>query len=158
VDIVVNVSEARISCDPADTLCTFALGSCIGVTLYDDLRKVGGMLHFQLPSATENPGRATNNPAMFADTGIALVLDLMRKRGVEPRRLRINVVGGAAMWNDTKLFDIGRRNLAAIQTILRQRGLRIAAEDVGGDQPRTVRMDLSNGMVTVMSNGQETSL
>jgi chemotaxis protein CheD len=158
VDIVVNVSDAKTSRNPQDALLTHALGSCIGVMLYDDLSKVAGMLHFQLPSAVDNPHRAEQNPTMFADTGMEYVLDKMLQLGAKSGRLRIKIAGGAEMLNDTKLFNIGRRNHAAIRKFLWQRGLLIDSEDVGGRQPRTVRMDVADGAITVKSNGEVTSL
>ena len=33
------------------TLITYALGSCIGITLYDPVIKLGGLLHVMLPKA-----------------------------------------------------------------------------------------------------------
>jgi chemotaxis protein CheD len=158
VDIVVSVSDAKTSRNPQDALLTHALGSCIGVMLYDDLSGVAGMLHFQLPNAGENPHRAEQNPAMFADTGMAYVLGQMQQLGAMSNRLHVKIAGGAEMLNDNKLFNIGRRNHAAIRKILWQHGLMIASEDVGGKKPRTVRMDVANGSVTVKSNGEVTTL
>jgi chemotaxis protein CheD len=158
VDIVVNVADAKISRDPEDALLTHALGSCIGVMLYDASSKVAGMLHFQLPSAVQNPVRAELNPAMFADSGMAHVLEQMSQFGAMSRRLRVKIAGGAEMLNDAKLFNIGRRNHAAIRKILWQRGLFIDGEDVGGNKPRTVRMDVADGAVTVKSPGEVTIL
>jgi len=154
----VNVSDAKTSRNPVATLLTHALGSCIGVMLYDGGARVAGMLHFQLPAAASNPGRAKENPAMFADTGMAEVLDQMLRLGATSQQLRVKIAGGAEMLNDGKLFSIGRRNHAAIRKILWQRGLLMDAEDVGGTRPRTVRMRVADGTVTVRSDGEETVL
>jgi chemotaxis protein CheD len=158
VEIMVSVSDAKTSRNPQDTLLTHALGSCIGVMLYDDLSKIAGMLHFQLPSAASNPDRAAENPTMFADTGMTMVLGQMQQLGANTRRLRVRLAGGAEMLNDAKIFNIGRRNYAAIRKILWQTGLLVECEDVGGRQPRTVRMDVANGAVTIKSNGEVRSL
>jgi chemotaxis protein CheD len=155
---VVNVSDAKTSRNPGATLLTHALGSCIGVMLYDDGARVAGMLHFQLPSATSHPDRAKENPAMFADTGMAEVLEQMHRLGASREQLRVKIAGGAEMLNDAKLFGIGRRNHAAIRKILWQRGLLMDGEDVGGSKPRTVRMRVADGTVTVKSEGEEVVL
>ena len=48
------------------TLITYALGSCIGITFYDPMIKLGALLHIMLPEA----GATNVNPMKFADTGI----------------------------------------------------------------------------------------
>lgn len=158
VDIVVSVADVKTSRNPQDALLTYALGSCVGVMLYDGSSKIAGMLHFQLPIADPNSHRAAQNPAMYADTGITMLLDQMQQLGANPKRLRVKIAGGAEMLNDAKLFNIGRRNLAAIRKLLWQNGLMIDAEDIGGSKPRTVRMDVGNGTVLIKSDGEVTSL
>ncbi len=158
MDIVVNVADAKTSRNPEDALLTHALGSCIGVMLYDEFSKVAGMLHFQLPNSGDNPQRAEQNPAMFADSGMTLVLDEMAKLGATAGRMKVKIAGGAEMLNDAKMFNIGRRNHAAIRRILWHRGLMIESEDIGGKLPRTVRMIVADGTVTIKSNGEVASL
>ena len=47
--ITVDISGMRISETPDDVLVTYSLGSCVGLTLYDPVAKVGGMIHCMLP-------------------------------------------------------------------------------------------------------------
>ena len=35
-------------------IITYALGSCIGITFYDPLIKLGGLLHIMLPNRVED--------------------------------------------------------------------------------------------------------
>ncbi|HWB53457.1 MAG TPA: hypothetical protein VG722_04665, partial [Tepidisphaeraceae bacterium] len=60
--VVVGVSDAKTSSSKEDMLITYALGSCIGVALYDVKTGVGGMLHYQLPSSSEHPVRREERP------------------------------------------------------------------------------------------------
>jgi len=149
LNITVSISDAKVSSDPNDVIITYSLGSCIGVTLYDPMKKVGGMLHFQLPTSTLDAQRAAQNPMMFADTGFKLLLDEVLRRGAEKKRLKIRVAGAAQMLNDSALFDIGRRNHAAMRKILWQHGLFVDAEDTGGTTPRTMTLALADGSVTL---------
>src|ERR1051325_1176946 len=111
---VVLISDLRVSSDPGLVLATHALGSCIGVAAYDPLRRIGGLLHYQLPASEIDPERARHNPAMFADTGMALLLSQMSALGAAKNRLAITLAGGARMLAGTDTFDIGRRNLTAV--------------------------------------------
>ena len=50
---VVVVSDMKTGKE-GDTLITHALGSCLGLTIYDPVAKVGGLLHAMLPLSKIN--------------------------------------------------------------------------------------------------------
>ena len=158
MNIVVSVADARASNDAADVLATYALGSCIGVALYDPLAKIGGMLHYQLPTSTIDPARARQNPLMFADTGMTWLLDEMQKLGARKRCLKVRLAGAAQILNDNNVFNIGRRNHAAIRKILWQEGLFIDGEEVGGTAPRNLYLQVADGAVSVKTQGKSINL
>ncbi|MGC4076096.1 MAG: chemotaxis protein CheD [Rubrivivax sp.] len=93
MNIVVNVSDARHSSAQEDVIITYSLGSCIGLTMYDPVKKIGGMLHFQLPTSTMDASRAAQNPCMFADTGVAKLLADLEAKGADRRRLKVKIAG-----------------------------------------------------------------
>ena len=156
--IIVNVSDARVSVDPTDQIVTYSLGSCIGVAMYDPLVKCGGLLHYQLPTSTLDADRARNNPCMFADTGVAHLLNQLAACGAQKRRLKIKLAGGAQILDDSGVFSIGRRNHTAIRKVLWQHGLMASGEDVGGSAPRTMSLCIADGAATIKSNGRTTNL
>jgi chemotaxis protein CheD len=158
LQIVVNVSDARVSASPEDVIVTYSLGSCIAVTLYDPAAKCGGMLHFQLPTSTLDQKRAGENPCMFADSGMNRLMEEVERVGGHKRRLQVKLAGGAEMINDKGLFSIGRRNHTAIRKILWQHGLFLAGEQVGGAEPRTVYLTIADGSAVVKSRGQTSPL
>ncbi len=156
--IVVDVSDAKISSETTDIMTTYSLGSCIGVCLYDLDKKIGGMLHYQLPNSEMHPERAKEKPFMFADTGMKILVDKMLLMGANKKRMQIKIAGGAAMDNGPKGFDIGKRNHLAIRKILWKNGMLIDSEDVGGSSPRNLHMKIADGTVTVKCNGVEKSI
>jgi chemotaxis protein CheD len=156
--IIIGISDANVSNNPQDILETLSLGSCIGVCLYDPATTIGGMLHYQLPSSTMNPGRAKQNPLMFADTGMTFLIDKMLALGVNKKRIQVKIAGGAAMDTGPNGFDIGKRNYLAIKKVLWQNGMFIDAEDVGGSSPRNMYMDIADGTVKIKVNGSEKGL
>jgi chemotaxis protein CheD len=147
--IVVGISDCKISDDPEAVLLTYALGSCIGVAAHDPVRGVAGLLHFMLPDSTLDEAKARENPCMFADTGIPLLIDQLCARGAERRRLVIRIAGGAQILNGTELFQIGRRNYLAARKLLWKAGILVAAEAVGGEVSRTVRLEVKTGRTFV---------
>lgn len=154
MNIVVNVADAKCSNDKGVTLATYSLGSCIGVTLYDPVAGIGGMLHFQLPSAGMDQKRAQEVPLMFADTGMELLLREMLAMGAVKQRIKAKIAGGAQMFEDNGVFAIGRRNHAAIRKILWQYGMLLAGENVGGAVPRTLFMTIKDGAVKLKIKDQ----
>ena len=155
---VVNISDAKTSSNPGDVLATYSLGSCIGLTLYDPINRVGGMLHYQLPSAAMDPARAKERPLMFADTGFEMLLNRLLSTGAVKKRLKVKIAGAAQILDDGGVFNIGRRNHAAIRKVLWQHGMLIDAEDVGGSVPRNLYLRIADGQVTVRSHTHERPL
>ena len=116
------------------------------------------MLHYQLTTSTLDAARAQANPYMFAATGMARLLDEMTARGAQPRRLQVKLAGGAEILDDKGVFSIGKRNHTAIRKILWQRGLLLAAERVGGSEPRTVYLHVADGTTLIKSRGETAAI
>ena len=51
----VGISDMKILKNEG-TLITYALGSCIGICVYDETNKLGGMVHIMLPRSLRKPG------------------------------------------------------------------------------------------------------
>jgi chemotaxis protein CheD len=147
--LVVGISDCKISDDPEGVLLTYALGSCIGVAAHDPLRGVAGLLHYMLPDSTLDEAKARETPCMFADTGIPLLIDRLCAQGAERRRLVVRIAGGAQILSGTEAFQIGRRNYLAARKLLWKAGILVAAEAVGGDVSRTVRLEVKTGRTFV---------
>lgn len=155
----VAISEAVASADRSSALVTHALGSCIGVAVWDPLACTAGLLHILLPDSEIDPGKALHQPCMFADTGVPELLRLCRAAGGFPGRLRAFLIGGARFIDREGVFDIGAKNHAATRTALHKAGIPIYAEDVGGTVSRTVRIEVATGRVFVKRpGGAETEL
>ena len=152
--IVVGIADIKVSNNPEDTLITYALGSCIGVIVYDPVVKVGGLLHFMLPESKVNPQRAKENPYMFADTGVPLLFKTCYKYGAKKRRMIVKVAGGAEIMDEARYFNIGKKNYAVLRKIFWRNGVLIRAEDVGGMVNRTVELDIVTGEVRLKITGQ----
>lgn len=155
--LIVNVSDLVVSNLATDTIITYALGSCLGITAYDPYAQVGGMVHCQLPAAPRT-GDAARNPAQFVDTGVMALLSECFALGAQKHRLIVMVAGGADVMQDLQNFKIANRNHAVVRKILWKNGLFIAAEDVGGTRPRTMSLSLLEGEVTLQSDGKQRTL
>ena len=151
--IIVGVADCQTANDREAALVTYALGSCIGVSLYDPQTRVGGLLHYMLPDSALDREKAARNPYMFADTGIARLLERAREIGLNKSRALVCVAGGAQMLDGRGVFDIGKRNYQALRKQLWKAGLLIHSEDVGGSVSRTLRLELETGRVFLREGG-----
>lgn len=134
-------------------LVTFALGSCIGLTLWDPGARVGGMIHSQLPVSYGNAERADGQPFLFTDTAVAELLRRVYGLGGSRDRLVAKLVGGAERANGGA-FRVGQRNVAVARRVLWKNDIVVAGEDVGGDHPRTLYLDMESGRTIVKSRGE----
>lgn len=156
---IVGVADCGISADPEDVLITHALGSCLGVVAYDAGSGVGGLLHVMMPLSEINPEKARLNPYMFVDTALPRLFEDLERRGARRKRMQVMVAGGASVHSSTgDRFAIGKRNLVAFKRIMWASGLLIAAEDVGGQRARTMRLHMDSGRVLVSSGSEEWEL
>jgi chemotaxis protein CheD len=124
-----------------DETVTTVLGSCISACIRDPKINVGGMNHFMLP---EDKSVGANNwldPAVGLATRYgsyameSLINDLL-KLGAARDRLEIKLFGGGRILQG--MTDVGERNISFIKGYIKLEGLRVAAEDMGGTQPRKV--------------------
>ncbi|HHO52274.1 MAG TPA: chemotaxis protein CheD [Deltaproteobacteria bacterium] len=130
-------------------LVTHALGSCIAVCLWDSRRHLGGLLHLMLPSSV---GRGNDRPALYADSGIKLLIEGMKAKGANLRITRAYLIGGSSLAG-TSVFAVGQRNIIAARRSLYANRIIVAGEDVGGNIPRSVRMHVLDGQIIVTSPG-----
>lgn len=151
-EIVVGISDVKVSNNPGDVLVTYALGSCIGVAVFDPVAKVGGLLHFMLPDSSLDANKAKVMPAMFADTGIILLFKSCYALGAEKKRMIVKVAGGANILDDTNYFRIGQKNITAMRKIFWRNNVLIDREDTGENFNRTMRIDLSDGRCVLKSS------
>jgi chemotaxis protein CheD len=155
VNIVVGVSDMKVSKDPDSVLITYSLGSCIGIAIYDPIVRVGGLLHFMLPESSLDGDKAKRNPSMFADTGIPYLFKSSYDLGAQKKRMKVVVVGGSQILDQQGFFNIGKRNHMAVRKIFWKNQVMIDYEDIGGNGNRTIKLDVANGDIWMKSSGQE---
>jgi chemotaxis protein CheD len=156
--IIVGIADLATTADPEKTLVTFALGSCLGVTIYDPVAHVGGMLHLMLPQASLSPEKSARCPYMFADTGVPLLFTKAYELGARKERLVVCAAGGAEILADDGHFKIGSRNRTMLRKLFWKNNVLLAAEDTGGAHSRTMSLRLSDGQVTVKNKSDERAL
>jgi chemotaxis protein CheD len=87
--LTIEVADMKASKDPNAHLITFALGSCVGLTVYDPVAKVGGLLHFMLPKPSRRDNPDDRKQFMYGATGIPLLFQKVYELGGQKSRLKV---------------------------------------------------------------------
>jgi len=136
---------------PPNTIRTTGLGSCVGVILFDQVKKIAGMAHIMLPdsSLSKTP---TLNEGKYADTAIKSLYDMLIKSGAEKKGLKAKIAGGAQMFKFTsgsEMMRIGPRNVERVKEELSALKIPLLASDVGGSSGRTIEFNPENTLLTI---------
>ncbi|ABS60247.1 chemoreceptor glutamine deamidase/glutamate methylesterase CheD [Fervidobacterium nodosum] len=141
--VIIGIGEWAVEKNPS-ILVTLGLGSCVGVCVRDPIAKVGAMVHVMLP---DSGGKPTNTPGKFADTGVDIIVEELLKMGAQRNRLEAKIAGGASMFQSA--MDIGARNVEAVKKSLQRNGIKLIAEDTGGNKARSIEYDIETGKLLV---------
>jgi chemotaxis protein CheD len=147
--VVIGVGDMAVSNNAIVTLSTYALGSCVGVIVFDPVSKAGGILHLMLPDSAISPDKASKQPAMFADTGLPALFRALAGVRADRTRMRLFVAGGASVLNGADPFKIGERNSLAVDKYLKANGYNVVGRDLGGSVNRTVHLEVGTGKVNL---------
>jgi chemotaxis protein CheD len=153
--IKVGMADSNVCISP-NAITTLGLGSCVGIVLYDPIRKIAGMVHVMLPDSTKIINN--ENKAKFADTGIDLLISQMIAIGAERRSLVAKIAGGAQMFAfsaNNDMMRIGDRNVEATKHKLQELGISLKAEDTGANYGRTIEFYPETGLLLIKSVGKE---
>lgn len=148
------MGELAVSGTVGDELVAIGLGSCIGLALVDRASNVAGLAHVVLP---ESLGK-TEPRAKFADLAVPDLIARVEAAGAVRRRLEAVLIGGARMFAVGASLDIGARNSEAVRDALRAEGIKIQAEEVGGNRGRTARVIVGSDISSQLAGGPRTSL
>jgi chemotaxis protein CheD len=122
------------------------IGSCIAITLYDPVKRVGALAHPMLPVLD-----VRHTSLRFVEPAIDAMINTLKTLGGVKSRAQAKIVGGAHMFSvfDEQEESIGLQNAQAAKHKLEKEGIVIIANDTGGNVGRSVTFDLKTGLLEV---------
>ncbi|GAB4254573.1 MAG: chemoreceptor glutamine deamidase CheD [Thermoleophilia bacterium] len=144
----VGIAQYKVGFE-GDFLVAQALGSCVGVVLYDHRLRIGGLAHVLLP-------RPLNGAAVpsgkFAVAAIPALVAKIEKACQQKPRLKARLVGGANMFGrGMEKQGVGLRNITVSREVLKELKIPVTGEDVGGTWARSVELEVATGCLRVTS-------
>jgi putative nucleotidyltransferase with HDIG domain len=110
-----------------------ALGTCVGVALFDKKNRVGGVIHLLLPEPVSSG--SVLYPEKYASTAMPAFIESILKQGAAGEHLQAIIAGGALvgplMPQDLSL-DIGGRTVEIVQAALKEAGITVVKSETGG--------------------------
>jgi chemotaxis protein CheD len=151
---LINVGVAQVRFSSSPSILRTILGSCVGICVYDRMKKIGGLAHILLP----NDQSSGATPEKYAETAIPLLVNQLLKEGGKKEFMSAKIAGGASMFKfDTNiaLGQIGDRNIEETKKVLQKLGIPLLEEDVGGHAGRVIDFFLEDGRMKVKASGIE---
>lgn len=131
------------------------LGCCVGICLYDERRKIGGLLHTMLPNA---PRSKNIDPVRYFNTGLIEILRVMKSEyGIIETDLTAKLFGGAKLIPNLNQ-NIGRDNIDNARLFLKQKRIQIVSQRVGGNRGYKIEFYISTGTVKCQLLGENSDV
>lgn len=146
---IIGIGEYVISDKPEDFIKTFALSSCVAVTVYNPFLHLAGMVHIALPNSADLE-EVKRRPGYYATSGIPiLIYKMCREYGGQRADLQVKLFGGAISLRTNDYFKIGPKNIKAVRETLLGMDLKISDACIGGTISRTITMSVLSGEIEI---------
>ncbi|AUJ26659.1 MULTISPECIES: chemotaxis protein CheD [Virgibacillus] len=148
--VKVGIADLKVTKAP-NKIRTSGLGSCVGVVIYDERKKVAGLAHVLLPDSKLARQNKFNH-YKYADTAIPLLVEQLSSLGARSNLLKAKVAGGAQMFqfsSGSDMMRIGPRNVESVLEKLKHLSIPVLASDTGGNAGRTIEFDIQTSLLKV---------
>lgn len=150
----VGIGEMVVSTEATDILIAPNLGSCLGLGVYNPVTHICGMIHCLLPLSKSDPGKAAQNPCLYVDTGVPLLLEQILKGGGDKKQLKLFAAGCASINDTQNYFEIGKKNHTVLKKILWKNNLLLQSEHTGEGVSRTLSIEVGSGKARLKVGGE----
>ncbi|MBX3350209.1 MAG: hypothetical protein KF747_15910 [Nitrospira sp.] len=136
----------------ANTRIKTILGSCVAITMWHPVLRIGGMCHYLLPSRDKDVATQLLD-GRYGIEALQLFVREMARRATAVREYEVKIFGGGNMFPslDKKgpALEIGARNIELAREAIEKLGVTPAAQHVGDVGHRHVIFDVWSGDVWV---------
>lgn len=148
VDVFLHPGEYFVG--GADCRIRTLLGSCVSITLWHPVKRVGGMSHFLLPTRVKDTEFELDG--RYGEEAMVLLMDELILMKAPPEECQAKIFGGGNMFpghRRTATFDVGQRNGEGARTLLNYYGIPIVSENLFGTGLRQIIFDVFSGDVWI---------
>src|SRR5690625_5411637 len=114
--VIVGIADLKLAKSP-QMIRTSALGSCVGVIVYDLSKEIAGLTHIMLPDSNLSKQEKIN-PYKYADTAIHCLLTKLNAKGANKFQLKAKIAGGAQMRSEEHTSELQSRGHLVCRLLL----------------------------------------
>lgn len=151
-EIITRPGEVVVATEDSVIVC-YALGSSLGICLYDTLNHIGGFVNSLLPKSNDN-----KLDMKYVDNAIIALYQHMLKQGSKCENILAKLIGGAQLFvlqnQDQEENNVGKANIKSAYQTLMKLNIPILSEDVGDTYGRTVYFHVVDGSVDIQTSNK----
>lgn len=151
-EIITRPGEVVVATEDSVIVC-YALGSSLGICLYDSLNHIGGFVNSLLPKSNDN-----KLDMKYVDNAIIALYQHMLKQGSKCENILAKLIGGAQLFvlqnQDQEENNVGKANIKSAYQTLMKLNIPILSEDVGDTYGRTVYFHVVDGSVDIETSNK----
>lgn len=133
-----------------------SLGTCVGLALFDQENRVGGLLHVLLDKPPIHGGSL--QAGKYATTGLPLFFEALLAAGASSKNLKAWIAGGAFVGPLAKYdleFDIGGRTTDRVVDFLTKKSIEVVQSETGGFFTCVLQLNMQTWECTIEPSGFE---
>jgi putative nucleotidyltransferase with HDIG domain len=133
-----------------------SLGTCVGLALFDQENRVGGLLHLLLDKPPLHG--SSLQAGKYATTGLPLFWEALLAAGASPKNLKAWIAGGALVGPLAKYdleLDIGGRTTDRVVDFLTKKSIDVVQSETGGFFTCVLQLNIQTGECTIEPSGFE---
>jgi chemotaxis protein CheD len=155
-EIFLHAGEYVIASEPC--IVRTILGSCVAITLWHPVKKIGTMSHCLLPQDdSRSSKKISHDPSgKYCDEVVGLMLRALEQANVNPAECQAKIFGGSSTYPQNLPLEsdgIGKKNGDMARRLLSENGISVVSESLYGIGHRMIAFDLSSGDVWVRRGG-----
>lgn len=146
-EIIARPAEIIIA-QGSSIITSLALGSSLGICLYDAKKQIGGYVHSILPEESAQG----KQDLKYVNNAVRKLYEAMLKAGSDTENLQAKLIGGAKLFHlpeELHGYDVGKANVKSACNVLEQLGIPVVKEDVGNVYGRTIHFHVEDGLVYI---------
>ncbi|MFZ6864047.1 chemotaxis protein CheD [Undibacterium sp. Ji67W] len=134
----------------SDTRIRTILGSCVAITLWHPILRIGGMCHYMLPKNNRRQQHA-HLDGRYADDAVQMFINEIKKYRTLPRDFDVKMFGGGNQFPSQNVGEVtvSDKNIELGRQLLSEHGFLVRTEHMGGVGHRNIMFDLWSGDVWV---------
>lgn len=146
IDIFLQPGEVYFG--DRETRIRTLLGSCVAITLWHPVLKIGGMCHYLLPDNYQKMN-ADQLDGRYADEAMMLFMRELTKTKTNSNEYEAKIFGGGYQFpkHNRSRMPVSDKNIQIGLELIRHYGFNLKAKHLGGTGHRNIVFDLWSGHV-----------